>query len=712
MPADFSQRRRRIYQDRLTATADFFKDMLRKPPFDAQQDVGRMQAALIDPELIEALAGMLDTYAIYGVVRDFERLDETKALLVADPSQRLPLDRAIPRDLPARTIANPAAGLSTDALIGRYFDWYIDVADVGDGSSGVKAFLARYPLLDYAMDTVTAHHQSNVKLACERIATDWNSIGAAFFPGDTITRLSEIRTTGSDFHKGGKQVLILSFWLEKADGLGRVVYKPSSVEIDCRIVGDSAAVNRIKPEGYTQPTSLTELMNRHSRRQKNRFTSAPLPTYTVLPYKRRSVKEAYGYIEFLTREPVVKGPFAVFTDIEGKQADTVSSMSKRDVRRSDWVVASGKREQVFYHQGGRLLAMAYAVSVSDLHVQNVIVHGKHPCLIDLEDALKHPMTSISETGLRGGLTRDIDPEGNVLEITATEGGLPRAAWVRNPLGKPATSRLFRWLGEGKPGRMVNLHEGDRGTRNQRAFLRGLIEGVRTLADPQCNADVVSWVKSLDSTIVRFVPVATGGYAPVGRDLFQKCCETAIDRKKGTVDFGEIAYTESNTKSYLLADTVVNRRREWQTRDVKYAKEGPLMRAWRAPPFFALEHPDHAWRDFLNCDVPAFYHCLGELELRNSAGAAVDVKLAVRWQSDNIASADRNAPLPKDWAPNEKSTYFPQLPIDMVVDQLLALARTCQDPVAEHLFLAKGFVEYGPALEKLLFPDAAAKVASL
>ena len=70
-----------------------------------------------------------------------------------------------------------------------------------------------------------------------------------------MTELKKIKTTGNDFHKGGKQVLILTFQLAgpAAGGagkpeLGRVVYKPSAVEIDCRIVGDSATVNKVSPQ--------------------------------------------------------------------------------------------------------------------------------------------------------------------------------------------------------------------------------------------------------------------------------------------------------------------------------------------------------------------------------------------------------------------------------------------------------------------------------
>jgi hypothetical protein len=676
-----------------------------------------MQAAVIDPELIEALAETLDVYALYGISRDFERLDETKALLVPDASARLPLAKAIPpRGTPVSAIRNPATGLSSDALIRRYFDWYIDVGDVGDGRTGVKAFLDRYPLLKYAIDTVTDHHQKNVALACGRVKADWDKIKDAFFPpGETMSRLSKIQTTGNDFHKGGKQVLILSFSLAMSNDPGRVVYKPSSVEIDCRIVGNSAVVNRCQPQGYTQPTSLTELLNRYSRRRllPGGLASALLPTYTVLPYNRDSVTGAYGYIEFLAREPVVEAPFTDLKDLLEKEAAKVASLTATDVRNSDWVVADAASERVFSHQAGRLMAMVYALSLFDLHVQNVIVHKKSPCLIDLEEALKLPMTTVGDTGLGPALNTQFDPESKVLEMKDTQGGLPRAEWGSSPAGKPATSRLYRWTREGEPGILVNS-EGE----NRLWQMRGVIDGVRTLADPNCNAEVQKWVKSLDTTIARFVSVGTREYATDGRDLFQKCCETSIDpRAMSDFDFGEIAYTEVDkqtkvkTKKYFFPNQVAKRRKSWEgERYERYKDRPPLLHAWRAHPFFALEHPDHVWRDYLNCDVPSFYHRLGSLELLNSAGAPVNVTRAVDWQSTHIPSAARDAPLPRAWKPNDGGTYLPETPIDMVVNQLEWLAKECMDPAREHDYLLEALPGYGRVLEKLLFPAASKRAA--
>ena len=277
------------------------------------------------------------------------------------------------------------------------------------------------------MTTVTKHHQDNVALACQRVHTDWNAISEAFFPGNPIEELLEIQTTGNDFHKGGKQVLILTFLLKgptsgrfKDTNSGRVVYKPSGVEIDCRLVGDSDIVNNIAPQGYHQDESLTELINgfvtaaNPTRAEPEGFTSKPLPTYRILPYNRTSVPESYGYIEFLTHDPPNPkhvGQFTMASDV-GKSA---MSVRPADAPRSDWLITDPSAAQVFYHQFGGLMAMAAAVSLSDLHVQNAIAHACQPHLIDLEEALKRPMKTAEETGITTWLEADFDPVGKVLD---------------------------------------------------------------------------------------------------------------------------------------------------------------------------------------------------------------------------------------------------------------------------------------------------------
>jgi len=89
-----------------------------------------------------------------------------------------------------------------------------------------------------------------------------------------------------------------------------------------------------------------------------------------------------------------------------------------------------------------------------------------------------------------------------------------------------------------------------------------------------------------------------------------------------------------------------------------------------------EHPSHAWRDYLNCDVPSFYHVLGTTDLLNSKGDPVDVSAAYGWQQKNISGLQ--SPLPADWD-GTVHAYLPETPIDMVVAQLERLRVACSAP---------------------------------
>jgi hypothetical protein len=130
-------------------------------------------------------------------------------------------------------------------------------------------------------------------------------------------------------------------------------------------------------------------------------------------------------------------------------------------------------------------------------------------------------------------------------------------------------------------------------------------------------------------------------------------------------------------------------------------------SWRGAAF-ALEHPDHAWRDYLNCDVPCFYHTLGSPYLLNSKGDQVNVDSAIKWQERNVTSPP---PTPGAWQPNDRGAYLPETPIDMVTKQLERLRTACWVPddqrtlkrvQARKAFLAEAFSGTGLAGDLQLF----------
>jgi Domain of unknown function (DUF4135) len=672
---------------------------------DPSGTYNKVAEALKDERLIDALEDILQPYVIYGVVRDFERLRNTNALFdarIPELYEVLPLGGAQPTyKKPIKTAFKNDAKKKEEAY-SLYFALYIESDAVEQTHtnprttvSGVEAFYMRYPLLKHAVKKVTANYYENIKLACDHIVKDWGDIKTAFFPKRNIQKLVRIQTTGNDFHKGGKQVLILHF---EQEGDARVVYKPSPVEIDCRIVGDSETVNSIAPDRYFQETSLTELINRYVAKRREdegstKLNYAPryLPTYKILPYNRTSVPNAYGYIEFLTHEPEPnpKIRLRIKEDIPPAVGAFVPSLSKAEVLDSDWIVNDARDEQVFYHAFGGLMAMALAVSLCDLHQQNVIVHKRLPHLIDLEEALKRPMTAVKDTYLHDALDCAYDPGSPTFMISGVPIFLPypkssdlTCVWQPGEFSSPSTAVLYRWAGTTKAGTLVQASEG----ANHQALVRGFIEVIETIATDPCNAKVKRWVTELHNTIARFVTRGTALYADSGRTLYQAFLEQAFPSQPTDYDRVKFLPIGANQEVFFFRGAVIERRKEW-SRGVDGGEP------WSTLPVFACEHPDHAWRDYLNCDVPSFYHRLGDLDLLNTKGDVVNVATAYAWQNNR-----NNLQLPADVRTlrlGRGPNYLPEIPTERICKQLDDLKQAFVKARGEHRYLRaalKGILE--------------------
>ena len=121
------------------------------------------------------------------------------------------------------------------------------------------------------------------------------------------------------------------------------------------------------------------------------------------------------------------------------------------------------------------------------------MHGKAPHLIDLEEALKQPMTTIEATGLTGLVDRADDPS-MALEIKDA-GSYFLLSW-EVAVGHPAASALH----SANPPAQVLL--GD----NQYALVCGVVDVSETLATDPCNGEVQRWANGLRSVLARFVTV--------------------------------------------------------------------------------------------------------------------------------------------------------------------------------------------------------------
>ncbi|RKH18247.1 DUF4135 domain-containing protein, partial [Corallococcus sp. CA047B] len=231
----------------------------------------------------------------------------------------------------------------------------------------VEQFLAGNPVTAGFLRRVTTNFIANIHELIDNLEHDFEMLAELFVDDrkelqDRIVRLTKLDLSGSDLHKGGKQVILLTF--ETREGKAkRLVYKPSDVMIDFCLVGRCDYMRKNSGK-FSQlpfrPNSLMELLNTGIQEQFQ------LPTYRILPRKVGTLR-AYGYIEFVTYDQY----------IDKAQA------------------------RLFYSVFGQLLAIALTFGLRDFHLSNLIAHEGKPHLIDLEMAFGQ-VTSLTDTNLLGG----------------------------------------------------------------------------------------------------------------------------------------------------------------------------------------------------------------------------------------------------------------------------------------------------------------------
>ncbi|MBV9022917.1 MAG: DUF4135 domain-containing protein, partial [Streptomycetaceae bacterium] len=150
-------------------------------------------------------------------------------------------------------------------------------------------------------------------------------------------QLAAVEYTGSDFHKGGQQVLFLHFTAPATDASPAdrrtIVYKPSSLQVDAKLYGrggkdgeSGSVASTLDPEGQR------------------------IPKYTIVPVTKDGRDAGYGYMEF------------------------VASGSPRDAADLLGI----------YESIGANMAMSYLVGLEDVHHQNVLLLKDRLQVIDME----------------------------------------------------------------------------------------------------------------------------------------------------------------------------------------------------------------------------------------------------------------------------------------------------------------------------------------
>jgi len=517
---------------------------------------------------------------------------------------------------------------------------------------GMVLFFIRNPLAQTLLNRVTNNFLKNLYTSISRVATDKAAIEACFLMGAPIHAITRIQSTGSDFHKGGQQVLIID--LAYTDGRGaekmlRLVYKPSDVEFDYRIAGRNRPEflaflkqnqsDRGYPIGHK---SLYEMLNDAVFQTSNQTIAhwlsdkygsdaaqleagLELPTYAILPRYPGSrlsiesgdkgIRSSYGYIEYLEHNPenspgIPPGTNPNPGELAAWIVQRYGNASERELSQLDWITRSMVESLICYRLWGRVIAIATVFQQTDLHHQNLRLRGRRPHVIDLENALVKTISGPNATGIpfnfelqlsgqigvrpgyRSGAVPPVDPSPLTRVQFSQKQWSNSVLWLLGPAGDGSV------LAEPVIARMAPGPQANPVIARQLAS--GLAEALRLMAQPTQRQLITKWISDvgLQKVIVRNVVEATGELTAAVAGFVGRCVDNQLQSETATLD----AYCESRRKGSFT---------KWQ--DLGSDMQNP---------FFALNNAQWHGADFFDLDVPSYYQQVQSNDLLSSDGKIV------------------------------------------------------------------------------------------
>jgi len=231
---------------------------------------------------------------------------------------------------------------------------FVDFSSRFRDPAGWSALFEEYTVLGAAVATVRRQFRAQVIEICERLAADTGQLVACGLLTGPRPRLIDLDASLSDPHRGGRGVWKLVF---EAGGVERaVMYKPKPLAVDVRFQAVLARYNAVIERG--------EL--------------AGVPAFHVLGILDRG---DYGWVEYLRTPP----------------CDDELAVSR------------------FYRRQGALLALLHVLLATDIHHENLLAHGEHPVVVDLE-TLFHPFIVAPDPSASARSNAEAALEHSVLRI--------------------------------------------------------------------------------------------------------------------------------------------------------------------------------------------------------------------------------------------------------------------------------------------------------
>ncbi|TKB52740.1 DUF4135 domain-containing protein [Ferrimonas aestuarii] len=492
-----------------------------------------------------------------------------------------------------------------------YYDYFDDnIFDANDTvfDTNVTKFWNLTPLSSHAITQLVDNFQRNIKTACQRVYQDITKLEACFEgqydDNFSLNSLKRIKSTGSDFHKGGQQVLILTFGAsDEIDSSPaplissfnvQVVYKPGDIEADCLISGNSQVVNKVLGKTF-MTNSLFEIYNQQLtelKQQQPSFAGLPLATYRILPIAYQSdnktpLRQAYGYLEYLDND--VSGTFAqIFGFYPFASSDYL-------------IFKSESKEQIvssFYRQAGAMSAVASSFSIIDLHIENVRVETRKPYFIDMEVCLTSPVDDIELTSLLK------DKQGGINGISLNYQDLTYS--FKNLLKPDEAEITTEYPDVYYQNRLWQVSPKNQKQPipvNAKVYQSGVADGFKVLEAAQSSGKFTHWFQRLNNVVVRYLPCSTTDFKAIATTAFLQDPE---DQRK-----------KNQPVNNAIDDALLNK---LTNNFNKYKEAGNTL----APPEFLSLTPSVSQADYRSLDIPVFYHRIGSTDLLDSLGQVVAI----------------------------------------------------------------------------------------
>lgn len=488
-----------------------------------------------------------------------------------------------------------------------------------------------FPLFSEQLQLISDNYRKHIVLMLKRVATNESILNNDYFnpEGSPIT-LVHIRSTGSDWHKQGQNVLILQF-KNMTNQYFKVIYKPSPVVTDVFLIGDLKKLAELLP-GFKGKQSILEIFNENLPEHEKLLPTFIVPLYDQQSIDLSDIQRHFGFEEFVGNERwysidkdaiekklfqlqpsqreespipqnIVNKGFIKFVRSEAQQADCR-------------FIASSEQEGVMYsYQCGLLVFIMLAFSVGDSHTQNLIidrVFGKFyqfctPRLIDSEICFTRQEPTITKLAC-------FDTDLGSMHPSSTNS--EPLHFLFDVFGKCKviidTYEKNRLLVCSEDYTKITPYEIDR-----KSFQKGLENGMCILQAQQNK--IMAWLEDVDvrTMYVRVVTYATYIFKDEVEHSFKNKYKEFSNYAKRRLEGVEYSYLFEQISSYKKNCKKISE------------KAASFFCVCQPPSPMIYNYPEYLYREYFSFSIPVYYARASSLVLFDSNGH--EVKLTAKYK---------------------------------------------------------------------------------